>query len=406
MSTRGPLHGIRVLDFGQYIAGPSAGQTLADLGADVVKVESLRGDQARGVGTFGRAMVQAYNRDKRSLAIDLARPEGKGVLHALLERADVLIQNFRADSAERMGLGAESLRAQYPRLIYAGITGFGTRGPSRRRPGLDIAAQAEFGLMHTTGPADGSPQRVGFAVADVSAANALAMGILAALYERHSTGRGAQVETSLMEAVLSMQAATWGEYQLTGIPLRRKGNGQANAAPAADLLEVADGAVVLSAYTDDKWAALCTLIDRPDMIEDPRFADNPARVRNRGELLAALNDAFAGMTREQATKLLQSAGIVCGAVRAFDEVAVDPDVSAAGVLVSVAGRDGGEITFPGCPFTIDGRRRTVSRPAPAVGEDSARILREVGYSDEDITVLVEAGVISALDHRPMERRYA
>ena len=403
---RGPLHGIRVLDFGQYIAGPSAGQTLADLGADVVKVESLRGDQARGVGTFGRAMVQAYNRDKRSLAVDLTRPEGKAVLHRLLAQTDVLIQNFRADSAERMGLGVDTLCARYPRLIYAGVTGFGAHGPSRERPGLDIAAQAEFGLMHTTGPADGGPQRVGFAVADVSAANALAMGILAALYERRETGRGAHVQTSLMEAVLSLQAATWGEYQLTGIPLRRKGNGQANAAPAADLLELVDGAVVVSAYTADKWAALCTLIERPDMIEDPRFADNPARVRHRGELLAALNEAFAGMTRARAAGLLQSAGIVCGAVRGFDEIAADADVAAAGVLVSVVGSDGSEMTVPGSAFTIDGHRRTASRPAPEVGEDSARILREAGYHDEDIADLVERGVVAAPDHELLERQRA
>ncbi|MEN0138255.1 MAG: CoA transferase, partial [Rhodococcus sp. (in: high G+C Gram-positive bacteria)] len=185
MSTMsGPLSGIRVLDLGQYIAGPSAGQTLADLGADVLKVESLRGDQARGIGTFGEAMVRAYNRDKRSIALDLGRPEAKTILHRLLADTDVLVQNFRTGSAERLGLGPDQLRARYPRLIYANVTGFGSRGPSRHRPGLDIAAQAEFGLMHATGEVDGEPQRLGLPAADVTAANALATGILAALYER------------------------------------------------------------------------------------------------------------------------------------------------------------------------------------------------------------------------------
>ncbi|WP_433192795.1 CaiB/BaiF CoA transferase family protein [Nocardia sp. CA-107356] len=402
---RGPLHGIRVVDFGQYIAGPSAGQTLSDLGADVVKVENLRGDQARGVGIFGQAMVQAYNRDKRSLAVDLTRSEGKAVLYRLLAGADVLIQNFRAGSADRLGLGVQRLRARYPRLIYANITGFGAHGPSRERPGLDIAAQAEFGLMHTTGPADGGPQRVGFAVADVSAANALATGILAALYERRETGRGAHVETSLMEAVLSLQAATWGEYQLTGVPLRRNGNGQPNAAPAADLIEVIDGAIVVSAYTTEKWATLCRLVGRPDMIDDPRFCDNGSRVRHRGQLLDALNAAFAGMTRAQATGLLQSAGIVCGAVRDFDEIAADADVRAASILVDVTGAGGAEMTFPGSAFTIDGHRRTESAAAPAAGADSVGILRELGYSDDDITDLAARGVFAVPAQELSERQH-
>jgi len=389
----GPLTGIRVLDLGQYIAGPSACQTLADLGADVLKVESLRGDQARVIGTFGEAMVQAYNRDKRSIALDLSREEARVILHRLLAEADVLVQNFRNGSAERLGIGADELSRRYPRLVHGSVTGFGVNGPSSARPGLDIAAQAEFGLMHVTGEADGEPQRLGLPAADVTAANALATGILAALYQRTSTGRGAHVQTSLMEAALAMQAANWGEYTITGQAPRRKGNGQAHAAPAADVVTLTDGKIVLSAYTDEKWSALCHLIDRADMIDDPRFVDNPARVAHRHELLTTLSEAFGTMTRDQAVERLLSAQIVCGAIRSFDDLAEDKDVVASGVLVDVAGADGASFTSPGLAFTLDGRRRTASVAAPTTGQHTAAVLHELGYTDEDVAGLLDSCVI-------------
>ncbi|QDQ92955.1 CoA transferase [Rhodococcus sp. WB9] len=394
MSTmRGPLTGIRVLDLGQYIAGPSACQTLADLGADVLKVESLRGDQARSIGTFGEAMVQAYNRDKRSIALDLSREEARVILHRLLAEADVLVQNFRNGSAERLGIGADELSRRYPRLVHGSVTGFGVNGPSSARPGLDIAAQAEFGLMHATGEADGEPQRLGLPAADVTAANALATGILAALYRRTSTGRGAHVQTSLMEATLAMQAANWGEYTITGQAPRRKGNGQAHAAPAADVVSLTDGKIVLSAYTDEKWSALCHLIDRPDMIDDPRFVDNPARVAHRHALLTTLSEAFGTMTRDQTVERLRSAQIVCGAIRSFDDLAEDKDVVASGVLVDVAGADGTSFTSPGLAFTLDGRRRTTSVAAPATGQHTSAVLHELGYTDEEVAGLLDSCVV-------------
>jgi len=393
MSARqGPLKDIRVLDFGQYIAGPGAGQLLSDLGATVIKVENVRGDQARTIGIFGEAMIRAYNRDKSSLSLDLTQPDARLIIHGLLADTDVLIHNFRPGSAERLGLGAESLREQYPGLVYGSITGFGTKGPSGGRPGLDIAAQAEFGIMESTGEAGGAPQRIGFAAVDVAAGNALATGIMAALFERATTGRGAHVETSLMEAAVSMQAATWGEYTITGQPARRKGNGQTHAAPAADVVDVKDGSIVLSAYTAGKWAALCHTINHPEFIADPRFRDNAARVAHREEMLATLGAALNETTRDQAIELLLDNGIVCGAVRAFDEIETDEDLAASNLLVSVNCAEG-SYTSPGVPFTLDGWRRTSSTEAPRLGEHNLKILTDLGYSTMQIEKLREAGAV-------------
>lgn len=397
MTATGPLAGIRVLDLGQYIAGPSAAQSLSDLGADVIKIESLAGDQTRGIGAFGDSMMRAFNRDKRSIALDLSHETGNAIMHRLLEGADVLIQNFRVGSAERLGLGAEELMERYPGLIYASVTGFGTRGPSRARPGLDIAAQAEFGMMHTTGVADGEPQRIGFHAVDTAAANALVAGILAALYTRTTTGRGTHVETSLMESALSVQAAAWGEYTVTGVAPSRKGNGQPYAAPAADTFEASDGTIVISAYTPQKWSTLCDLIGRPDMIDDPRFVDNPARVANRPAMVAAINEALADRTRDEAVELLLEAGIVAGSVRSFDEIVEDKDVLASGVLVDVAGPDGSSFTSPGLPFTLDGRRRTASVSAPRLGQHTGALLEGLGFSSAEIDDLIASRVVVATD---------
>ncbi|MGW2342929.1 CaiB/BaiF CoA transferase family protein [Streptomyces sp. NPDC001661] len=394
MSAERPLNGLRVLDFGQYIAAPGAGQNLADLGADVIKVEPLAGDQARGIGPFGTAMVRANNRGKRSIAVDLRAPEGEAVVRELLATADVLLHNFRHGVSERLGLGPDALLARHPRLVYGFVTGFGTRGPSAYRVGLDIAAQAEFAVMDLTGAADGDPQRVGFAVADVLAAQALTSGVLAALLQRAGTGRGDIVETSLMEAVVHAQASTWAEHELSGSVPTRRGNGQALAAPAADLVRTRDGgALVLSAYTTEKFAALCEVIGRPELAGDPRFATNPARVEHRPELLGLLHDTLGRLDRDEALERLRGAGIVCGAVRRFDELADDPDVRASGLIADC----GAGATAPTTAFSVGGRRPASTPPAPRVGEHTRRILAELGRGEREIGALVEGGVVVAAD---------
>ncbi|MEV0598801.1 CoA transferase [Streptomyces sp. NPDC050315] len=390
-----PLAGVRVIDLGQYIAAPGAGQQLADLGADVIKVESLSGDQARSIGPFGTAMLHANNRGKRSVAIDLRHPEGLRILDELCAESDVLLHNFRNGSAERLGIGPEQTRSRHPHLVYGFVTGFGSRGPSADRAGLDIAAQAEFGIMHTTGEADGEPQRVGFTVADVLAANALAAGVLAALVRRGRTGVGGVVETSLMEAVVAAQATQWAGYRLTSEPPRRTGNGQPAVAPAADLVQTIDGAVVVSAYTATKWAALCSAVGRPELVTDPRFADNESRVANRAALKEVLNAALGHLTRAEAIALLASRGIVCGSVRSFDEFVKDADLAASGLVVEL---DEPGLDAPAAPFRIDGSARGRTSAAPGLGAHARDVLRELGRGEDEIDRLATDGVI-ALPHQ-------
>ena len=387
-----PLQGIKVIDFGQYIAAPAATAVLAELGAEVVKVEPLQGDQARRVGAFGDAMIRAYNRGKRSLAIDLRDERGRTLALQLVADADVVVQNMRPGAMERLGLGPEAVREVNPRAIYASVTGFGMHGPSRNRAGLDIAAQAEGGIMSVTGEADGDPLRVGLPVVDASTASSLAQAILAALFRRERTGEGAEIEISLLEVAIHLQAANWEEYLGTGREPMRMGNGQPTVAPAADVIRTVDGHIVLSAYTDEHWSTLCRLIDRTDLLFDPRFDSNPSRVRNRSTLLQILSDALSAMSTESCVKWLSDNGIVVGAVRGYAQVLESGDVHASGIF-----RTDGTGKYVGLPYSIGGLPHSVSDPAPELGEHSGVVLRDAGVDSAEIDVLIEAGIVAQPD---------
>ena len=370
-----PLDGIRVLDFGQYIAAPGATQTLADLGAEVIKIENPAGDQARGVGSYGHAIMRAYNRRKKSVVLDLRDPEGLDAARHLIERSDVVVQNLRPGAMERLGLSAEAMRELNPRVITARVTGFGTDGPSRDRPGLDIAAQAESGLMSVTGEQDGPPQRVGVPIVDHVASTVLAQAIMTALFHRERTGHGDDISVSLLDVAIDLQRVNWGEYAITGrLPIRR-GNGQPGAAPGADIFATADGDVVISAYTDEKFAAVCGLAGRLDLLEDPRFVDNPARVAHRPELLGALAPYFAARPTDVVVRELSEAGIVVGDVRTYDRVLTAGDVVAGGVFTECTDTDGTTYRMPTLPFVS--RHVPRDRPGgtvPAMGEHTQDVL--------------------------------
>jgi crotonobetainyl-CoA:carnitine CoA-transferase CaiB-like acyl-CoA transferase len=389
-----PLTGVRVVDFGQFIAAPAAGAALADMGADVVKVEPVGGDSARHIGVYGQAMIRTYNGGKKSLALDLRTAEGRAVAGRLVRDADIVLQNLRTGVMEAFGLGPADVRAINPGVVYGSVSGFGRHGPSRYRPGFDIAAQAESGLMSVTGEAGRDPQRVGVPVVDAAAGHVLAEAVLGAYVGRLRFGTGRDVEVSLLDVAIHLQGTTWGEYFLTGQVPERKGNGQPTVAPAADVVPTADGAIVLSAYTPAHFSKLCALVGRPELAGDPRFATNPDRVAHRAELLAELAPAFRELPSEEALELLVGNGIVAGAINSYEQVAAHPDVRASGTFVEVVddGPDGGPYTVVRTPWRSGGED-PARTPAPRVGQHTREILTRLGYPAAEVGDLVRRGIV-------------
>ncbi|WP_439520142.1 CaiB/BaiF CoA transferase family protein [Hydrogenophaga sp.] len=388
-----PLAGVRVIDFGQYIAGPGAAMTLAELGATVIKVEPLAGDQARHVGRYGESMVRAYNRGKRSIALDLKSEAGREIAWRLMAGSDVVIQNLRPGAVEKLGLGPAEVRARHPRVIYLSISGFGGNGPSSERPGYDIAAQAESGLMAVTGEADRPPQKVGVPIVDAAAADLGAQAVLAALYGRERSGVGETLEVSLLETALHLQAATWCEYLGGGPEPTRIGHGQPHNAPAAEVVATLDGHIVLSAYAEDHWKRFCGAIGREELVDDPRFSSNERRVAHRTELRQVLDQCLSGYTSEACVAMLSRHQIVVGAVRRYRDVLTSEDVIASGILVEAASSAGDPYRALGLPYRMGDGPRPEPAAAPACGADGAQLLAEFGYSAEDITALRHARVL-------------
>jgi len=389
-----PLAGVRVVDLGQYIAGPGAAMTLAELGAEVIKIEPLDGDRARHIGRYGEAMVRAYNRGKRSIALDLKSDGGRDAALKLIARADVVIQNLRPGAAERLGLDARAVRERWPRIVYLSITGFGSRGPSGDRPGYDIAAQAESGLMSVTGEPDRPPQKVGVPVVDAAAAHLGAQAVLAALYGREKSGVGAAIETSLFEVAMHLQASTWADY-LGGAPEpTRIGDGQPNNAPAAEVIPTRDGHIVLSAYADDHWRRLCRALGRDELAADARFASNEQRVAHRAALREVLHECLCWRSSEECVALLSRAQIVVGAVRSYVQVLHSADLACSGLVVDAAGPGGQHYRALGLPYRFDDGPRPTPAAAPACGADSDALLAEAGFGAEQIATLRRAGAVA------------
>lgn len=397
------LAGIKVVEFGQFIAGPGATQILADLGAEVIKIESANGDNSRRFGVSERSdyrsgMFMAYNRGKKSVTLDLRQPEGVAVARKLALEADVVVQNMRVGVMESLGLDAVTLRAEKPELIYASISGFGTGGPSRERPGLDIAAQAESGMMSLTGEPEGSPLKTGFAVVDAATAMAAANAILAALFRCARTGLGETIQTSLLAVAVGLQAQIWGEYACSGKLPERAGNAQPLVAPAADLIEVQDGHIVISAYLQDHWKRLCRALDLPEMIEDPLLCSSNQRVKNRPEMIARLQSALGRYTGEEARAQLQTYGVVCGVVRNYAQVRESADVEATGIFKRVTDGRGGEVEIPGLPFTLaEAPEQETPFVLPELGEHTVDVLLQAGFDPEQCRALQKQGVIGGVD---------
>jgi crotonobetainyl-CoA:carnitine CoA-transferase CaiB-like acyl-CoA transferase len=390
-----PLEGVRVADFGQFIAGPAVGQLLADMGATVVKVEPLDGDAARSAGAMGEAMIATHNRDKHGLAVDLRSPRGGEIGRRLVSSSDVVIQNMRPGAMDRLGLGPDQASRLNPRVVYLSISAFGADAPPHRA-GLDISAQAESGMMSVTGEADGEPQRVGFTLVDQATAYAGAMAVVAALFRREragANGAGAVLDTSLLDVAIHMQGAAWVQMFATGIEPSRKGNGYPSAAPAAEVIPVADGQIVLSAYTPAHWARLCEAIGRPDLVTAPDFATSNARIANRAAMRSRITEALAGRGPAEAVDFLSRHGIVAGAIRSYREVVDGPDAARLGSFPRTETRSADGYRYPAPPYRFRAEQPPESGPAPELGEHTTAVLADLGYAPDEIAQLLEERVV-------------
>lgn len=386
------LAGIKVLELSRVLAGPWCGMTLADLGAEVIKLEPLEGDDTRGYGPpfigSGEDGLSAYfascNRGKRAIAMDLRHPQARPLLEALIRDADVLIENFRSGVAESLGLDYPALRALNPRLIHCAISGYGRSGPGAQRPGYDFAVQAESGLMSITGPADGAASKVGVATVDLTTGLNATIAILAALHQRARTGEGQSIELSLFDVQVQALANVAASVLFTGHEARRYGNAHASIVPY-QTFDAADGAFALACGSDALWARLCALIGRPGWRDDPRCATNAARVEHRDWLIPQIEACFAVDTVAAWLARFETAGIPAAPVNTVRDA----------VFGELATARGLRIEAEGIPMIASPLRMSASPPAepqrpPHLGEHTDAICAALGF---DAATLRTAGAI-------------
>jgi crotonobetainyl-CoA:carnitine CoA-transferase CaiB-like acyl-CoA transferase len=367
------LSDVVVIDLSRVLAGPHCTMILGDLGATVIKVEQPgKGDDTRYFGPPYIAGESAYflglNRNKQSILLDFSTPEGKERLLKLLSTATVLVENFRPGTLERRGLGYEALRAINPGLIYCSISGYGQTGPYASRPGYDFVAQAESGLMSVTGEIDGDPQRVGSPVGDISAGIYACISILAALRVRDRTGKGQYIDISLLETTTSLLSNVASNYLISGEEAPRLGNGHPNIVPY-QAFRTRDGYVVVSCGNDRLYQALCQLLGREDLAKNPSFATNPQRVRNREQLVPALQEEFLHRTTEEWLPDLRAAGIPCGPINTVSQIFHDPHIQARDFVWECEHPTAGRIKLSGSPIHLSETPTRLYKAPPLLGED-------------------------------------
>ena len=393
-----PLDGLTILDFTRVLAGPYCTMQLADLGARVIKIEQPgRGDDTRAWGPPFVGGESAYflsiNRNKESVALDLKHSRARGILDALVARADVVVENFRPGTMERLGLGYDTLAATHSGIVYCSISGFGQTGPRRAEAGYDAMMQAEAGLMSITGPADGPPFRLGVAIGDIATGMFAVQGILAALYARERSQRGQRVDIAMLDAVTALLTYQASIAFATGDTPSRMGNRHPSIAPY-DTFTAADGEFVLSVGNDDQFRRLAGILRRPELGIDPQYATNADRVRHYDALRDTLSRLFSSWARADLLAALTAAGVPCSAVRSVTEALQDPQLSAREMIVPLEHVSAGGIRVLGSPLKLSETPASVRTPPPALGQHTDAVLREIGLSDSDIASLRTAGAIA------------
>ncbi len=410
----GALDGVRVLDLSRVLAGPWCTQTLADLGADVIKVERPAGDghpggddtrswgppflkDRQGRDTGEAAYYLGTNRNKRSVAVDLSHPEGRALIVRLAERCDVLVENFKVGDMARHGLDAATLRARCPRLVYCSITGYGQTGPYRERAGYDYAIQGQGGLMSITGERDdrpgGGPQKVGVAVTDLFTGLYATVAILAALRHRDATGQGQVIDMALLDTQVAMLANVGAGYLATKQPPRRMGNAHGNIVPY-QVFEVADGHLIVAVGNDGQFQRLCTVVGCPDLAADPRFARNAGRVQHRDTLVPLLAAALRPRRRADWLAALEAAKVPCGPINGLDDVFADPQVQSRGMTQTIAHPHHDALELLASPMKLSATPVQLHRAPPLLGQHTDEVLAEAGVTPDRLAALHALGVIA------------
>ncbi|MFL4971606.1 MAG: CaiB/BaiF CoA transferase family protein [Xanthobacteraceae bacterium] len=386
----GPLSGLRVLELARILAGPWAGQILADLGAEVIKVERKgTGDDTRGWGPpfvaaadgghLGAAYFHATNRGKRSIELDFESEEGRRIVRKLAGRSDVLIENFKVGGLAKFGLDYKNLSAENPRLIYCSVTGFGQDGPDAQRPGYDLMAQGIGGFMDITGTPDGEPMRAGVPVSDIFTGVYSVVGILAALAQRERTGRGCYVDTALVDSTVGVLANQALNYLVSGAVPKRIGNAHPNIVPY-QVFPVADGHIIIATGNDSQFAKLCGVLGEPKLAAEAAYRSNADRLANRAELIEKLSALTRRMSRADLLAKLERVGVPAGPINTLEQVFAEPQVVHRKMRLdrpSAAAKSG---AIPGVrtPIIIDGAPMAATSPSPRLGEHTDDILREIG----------------------------
>jgi formyl-CoA transferase len=397
------LEGIRVLDLSRVLAGPWCAQNLADLGAEVIKVERPgAGDDTRGWGppflkdhagqdTDSSAYYLAANRGKKSVTIDISSSAGQQAIRELAKLSDVVLENYKVGQLKKYGLDYESLRQINPGLVYCSVTGFGQTGPWAHRPGYDFIIQAMGGLMSVTGEADdqpgGGPQKVGVAVADLMTGMYSTQAILAALFHRQRTGEGQYIDMALLDVQVAMMANMNTNYLVSGQPPRRWGNAHPNLVPY-QTFKAADGWIIIAVGNDEQFRRFCETGGRPELVTDPRFLRVRDRINNRDQLIPLLSEMVATKTSEQWISELEAASVPCGPINDLAQVFRNPQVVARGLRVDIEREDSGPIKLVGSPMKFSGTPVQYKLPPPRLGEHTRSVLSELlGYDDAQIEAL-------------------
>ena len=392
-----PLSGVRVLDLTRVLAGPFCSMILGDMGAEIIKVEEPgKGDDTRSWPPFvggESTYFMSVNRSKKSLTLNLKAPEGRDILRKLVRKSDVVLENFRMGTMERLGLGYATLTRVNPRLVYCAISGFGESGPEAARAGYDLVVQAESGVMDVTGFPDGPPVKMGTSIADLVAGMSAAHGVTLALLARTRTRRGQKVEIGMLDAMAALLTYQSGIYFGTGQRPARRGNAHPSIVPY-EVFKAADGYLVLGVANNSLWERCCIALERHDLVRDPRYATEAARVEHRATLIPLLNEVLGARTADDWMKRFEAAGVPAGRIRSVDEVCESEHLKARGMIVTLPHPRAGQVTAMGVPIRLHGTPGRAAVPPPVLGQHTDALLTSLlALKPPQIKRLRDAGVV-------------